>query len=76
MSWVYVDEHPDSINDAGFFNPHDSLGGRLRAITMEPAGSRFTTAIRSRKWKTGRPTAGEDYDLQRNDGLEDNVDIR
>ncbi len=22
MSWVYVDEHPDSINDAGFFNPH------------------------------------------------------
>ncbi len=20
--WVFVDEHPDSINDAGFFNPH------------------------------------------------------
>jgi prepilin-type processing-associated H-X9-DG protein len=21
MTWVFVDEHPDSINDAGFFNP-------------------------------------------------------
>jgi prepilin-type N-terminal cleavage/methylation domain-containing protein/prepilin-type processing-associated H-X9-DG protein len=21
-TWVFVDEHPDSINDAGFFNPH------------------------------------------------------
>jgi prepilin-type N-terminal cleavage/methylation domain-containing protein/prepilin-type processing-associated H-X9-DG protein len=21
-TWVYVDEHPDSINDSGFFNPH------------------------------------------------------
>lgn len=21
-TWVYVDEHPDSINDAGFFNPN------------------------------------------------------
>ncbi len=20
-TWVYLDEHPDSINDAGFFNP-------------------------------------------------------
>jgi len=25
-TWVFVDEHPDSINDAGFFNP---LGGQL-----------------------------------------------
>jgi prepilin-type processing-associated H-X9-DG protein len=23
-TWVYVDEHPDSINDAGFFNPRVS----------------------------------------------------
>ncbi len=23
-TWVFVDEHPDSINDAGFFNPHPS----------------------------------------------------
>jgi prepilin-type processing-associated H-X9-DG protein len=23
-TWVYLDEHPDSINDAGFFNPHQS----------------------------------------------------
>jgi prepilin-type N-terminal cleavage/methylation domain-containing protein/prepilin-type processing-associated H-X9-DG protein len=23
-TWVYVDEHPDSINDAGFFNPRAS----------------------------------------------------
>jgi prepilin-type N-terminal cleavage/methylation domain-containing protein/prepilin-type processing-associated H-X9-DG protein len=23
-TWVYLDEHPDSINDAGFFNPHES----------------------------------------------------
>ena len=22
LSWVYLDEHPDSINDAGFFPPH------------------------------------------------------
>jgi prepilin-type N-terminal cleavage/methylation domain-containing protein/prepilin-type processing-associated H-X9-DG protein len=22
QNWVYVDEHPDSINDAGLFNPH------------------------------------------------------
>ena len=21
-TWVFLDEHPDSINDAGFFNPH------------------------------------------------------
>jgi prepilin-type N-terminal cleavage/methylation domain-containing protein/prepilin-type processing-associated H-X9-DG protein len=21
-TWVYIDEHPDSINDAGFFNPY------------------------------------------------------
>jgi prepilin-type processing-associated H-X9-DG protein len=21
-TWVYLDEHPDSMNDAGFFNPH------------------------------------------------------
>lgn len=23
-TWVYLDEHPDSINDAGFFNPYAS----------------------------------------------------
>ena len=23
-TWVYLDEHPDSINDAGFFNPHQT----------------------------------------------------
>src|SRR5688500_13901977 len=23
-TWVHLDEHPDSINDAGFFNPHIS----------------------------------------------------
>lgn len=23
-NWVFVDEHPDSINDAGFFNPHQT----------------------------------------------------
>jgi prepilin-type N-terminal cleavage/methylation domain-containing protein/prepilin-type processing-associated H-X9-DG protein len=23
-TWVYVDEHPDSINDAGFFNPRNN----------------------------------------------------
>jgi len=23
-SWVFLDEHPDSMNDAGFFNPHVS----------------------------------------------------
>ena len=23
-TWVLVDEHPDSINDAGLFNPHQS----------------------------------------------------
>jgi len=23
-TWVYLDEHPDSINDAGFFNPHQA----------------------------------------------------
>ena len=23
-TWVYLDEHPDSINDAGFFNPHST----------------------------------------------------
>lgn len=25
-TWVYVDEHPDSINDAGFFNPNQNGG--------------------------------------------------
>jgi len=24
-TWVFVDEHPDSINDAGFFSPHQTL---------------------------------------------------
>ncbi len=24
-TWVYVDEHPDSMNDAGFFNPHRTV---------------------------------------------------
>jgi prepilin-type N-terminal cleavage/methylation domain-containing protein/prepilin-type processing-associated H-X9-DG protein len=24
-TWVFVDEHPDSMNDAGFFNPHQTL---------------------------------------------------
>lgn len=24
-TWVYMDEHPDSINDAGFFNPRQTL---------------------------------------------------
>ena len=23
-TWVYLDEHPDSMNDAGFFNPHSN----------------------------------------------------
>jgi prepilin-type N-terminal cleavage/methylation domain-containing protein/prepilin-type processing-associated H-X9-DG protein len=23
-AWIYVDEHPDSINDAGFFNPRNN----------------------------------------------------
>jgi prepilin-type N-terminal cleavage/methylation domain-containing protein len=23
-TWVYLDEHPDSINDAGFFNPNET----------------------------------------------------
>lgn len=23
-NWVFLDEHPDSINDAGFFNPHQT----------------------------------------------------
>jgi prepilin-type N-terminal cleavage/methylation domain-containing protein/prepilin-type processing-associated H-X9-DG protein len=23
-TWVYIDEHPDSINDAGFFNPYQT----------------------------------------------------
>jgi prepilin-type processing-associated H-X9-DG protein len=23
-TWVFVDEHPDSMNDAGFFNPHQT----------------------------------------------------
>jgi prepilin-type N-terminal cleavage/methylation domain-containing protein/prepilin-type processing-associated H-X9-DG protein len=24
-TWVFVDEHPDSMNDAGFFNPRETL---------------------------------------------------
>jgi prepilin-type N-terminal cleavage/methylation domain-containing protein len=24
QTWVFLDEHPDSMNDAGFFNPHPS----------------------------------------------------
>ena len=26
QTWVFIDEHPDSINDAGFFNPTHSTG--------------------------------------------------
>jgi prepilin-type processing-associated H-X9-DG protein len=32
QTWVFVDEHPDSINDAGFFNPSTSS-----VITDTPA---------------------------------------
>ena len=30
-TWVYLDEHPDSINDAGFFNPVRSYWNDLPA---------------------------------------------
>lgn len=37
-TWVYLDEHPDSINDAGFFNPHAASIVDLPASYHNSAG--------------------------------------
>jgi prepilin-type N-terminal cleavage/methylation domain-containing protein len=37
-TWVFLDEHPDSMNDAGFFNPHASSWIDLPASYHNAAG--------------------------------------
>ena len=37
-TWVYLDEHPDSMNDAGFFNPHATSIVDLPASYHNSAG--------------------------------------
>ena len=37
-NWVFVDEHPDSINDAGFFNPHQTAWVDVPATYHNGAG--------------------------------------
>ncbi len=37
-NWVFLDEHPDSINDAGFFNPHQTAWVDVPATYHNGAG--------------------------------------
>jgi prepilin-type processing-associated H-X9-DG protein len=37
-TWVHLDEHPDSMNDAGFFNPHINAFVDLPASYHNGAG--------------------------------------
>ena len=55
MTWVYVDEHPDSINDAGFFAPRSTSWIDLPASYHNGAcGFAFADGHSEiRKWKTG-----------------------
>jgi prepilin-type processing-associated H-X9-DG protein len=55
MSWVYVDEHPDSINDAGFFAPRITQWIDLPASYHNGAcGFAFADGHSEiRKWKSG-----------------------
>jgi prepilin-type N-terminal cleavage/methylation domain-containing protein/prepilin-type processing-associated H-X9-DG protein len=55
MTWVYVDEHPDSINDAGFFAPYATQWIDLPASYHNGAcGFAFADGHSEiRKWKTG-----------------------
>jgi len=55
MSWVYVDEHPDSINDAGFFAPRLTQWIDLPASYHNGAcGFSFADGHSEiRKWKSG-----------------------
>ncbi len=56
MSWVYVDEHPDSINDAGFFNPSRTAWIDLPASYHNGAcGFAFADGHSEiKKWITGQ----------------------
>ncbi len=56
MTWVYVDEHPDSINDAGFFAPRVNSWIDLPASYHNGAcGFAFADGHSEiRKWKTGQ----------------------
>lgn len=53
-TWVYLDEHPDSINDAGFFNPYATEWVDMPASYHNNAGG-FAFAdghSEIHKWKT------------------------
>ena len=56
-TWVYLDEHPDSINDAGFFNPDRTRWIDLPASYHNGAGG-FSFAdghSEIKKWKSSVP---------------------
>jgi prepilin-type N-terminal cleavage/methylation domain-containing protein/prepilin-type processing-associated H-X9-DG protein len=59
MSWVYVDEHPDSINDAGFFAPRATQWVDLPASYHNGAcGFAFADGHSEiRKWLTAQTKA-------------------
>lgn len=56
MTWVYVDEHPDSINDAGFFSPNATSSIDLPASYHNGAcGFAFADGHSEvKKWITGQ----------------------
>ena len=56
-TWVYLDEHPDSINDAGFFNPDRTQWIDLPASYHNNAGglSFGDGHAEIKKWKTSVP---------------------
>jgi prepilin-type N-terminal cleavage/methylation domain-containing protein/prepilin-type processing-associated H-X9-DG protein len=83
-TWVFLDEHPDSINDAGFFNPHQTSFIDIPAVYHNgAAGFAFADGhAEIVKWKgkmsggdnSGRPLRGVLYDNTRfNGGLSANV---
>jgi prepilin-type processing-associated H-X9-DG protein len=58
LAWVFVDEHPDSINDGCFFNNPHALGGASRWTDLPASyhngGCGFSFAdghSEIRKWK-------------------------
>lgn len=57
-TWVYLDEHPDSINDAGFFNPDNQRWIDLPASYHNNAGGLAFADGHSeiKKWKSSVPT--------------------
>ncbi len=69
LTWVFVDEHPDSINDAGFFNPNGTVWADFPATYHNGAcGFSFADGHSEiHKWK-GSLTAARMSQVKYTDG--------